>query len=721
MKREEKKVIIDLQRKGLLIMQEDVKKPPRCASSISGGIVPDSQIIKVMTPAEINEFYDKGNRYYWGDGVEADLRKAILYIKKAAGLGHVEAMYDMGLFYMNGTIVSKNKRWCLEWLSKAAMHGSTRALVVLGSVYEKGELVERDLEKVVEYYGNAVEAEDYLAMLLLAPYYEEGTVVEQNVERALELYEQAYDYFLDAAGDGDAEAQFRMGNIHHFGIPLLDIVTDDKVAAEWYELAAKQGYEGAQINLSQLYALGSGVEQSYAKAAYWMQKAAERQNALALGNLANAYVLGRGVEQDYAKAAALYAKAANMNFPNAQVELGKLYEKGLGVEQNAVQALLWYSRAADNGARDAYCRLGDCYRRGFGVECDVVRALEYYERGAKEEDLEAQIRLAQAFIEGWGTDVDCRKAIKILSKLCSEEQRYRDELVTEVSYETEQGWLFVENPLDPIRLKYYARAYYMLALLYYSGGGIEKNNSEAIRLLRMAEKFGFEPEEEHEETTAQLLKKIVKNASHEEIRDSVDCSVEVRECRTTGEEKFDVFLHHADGTDTKVEFRGRNKFVYLLLLMIAYKGNTVSGLTSRHFYLIHDVLAELADTMCVDVFYFGRWVDEFVYIEKEESKSQRKGDVAIFSYDSSKYSNAISSANRSVKEVCRNELECKLFSIVSTRGRNSISHISIDSSQVVLPDALLGFVDMLPTTEEIASCVPLRTKEMVTREKLMKE
>ena len=47
-------------------------------------------------------------------------------------------------------------------------------------------------------------------------------------------------------------------------------------AVEWYLKAAEQGLAMAQYNLGEMYALGDGVEQSNEKAREWLQKAADQ-------------------------------------------------------------------------------------------------------------------------------------------------------------------------------------------------------------------------------------------------------------------------------------------------------------------------------------------------------------------------------------------------------------------------------------------------------------
>ena len=49
-------------------------------------------------------------------------------------------------------------------------------------------------------------------------------------------------------------------------------------AVKWYRKAAEQGNAYAQFNLGNAYYNGNGVEQDYAEAVKWYQKAAEQEN-----------------------------------------------------------------------------------------------------------------------------------------------------------------------------------------------------------------------------------------------------------------------------------------------------------------------------------------------------------------------------------------------------------------------------------------------------------
>ena len=65
----------------------------------------------------------------------------------------------------------------------------------------------------------------------------------------------------------------------------LVLPRDYRDAFKWYELAANQGYPGAQTNLGMMFARGRGVEASRKTAIEWFQRAAKQGDNVAKRNL----------------------------------------------------------------------------------------------------------------------------------------------------------------------------------------------------------------------------------------------------------------------------------------------------------------------------------------------------------------------------------------------------------------------------------------------------
>jgi predicted nucleic acid-binding Zn-ribbon protein len=88
-------------------------------------------------------------------------------------------------------------------------------------------------------------------------------------------YATALKTWQPKASEGDAEAQFYVGEIYEKG---LGILPDYDLAAVWYRKAANQGYSAAMVNLGYLYEKGFGVPQNSIAALNWYRKAAGLEN-----------------------------------------------------------------------------------------------------------------------------------------------------------------------------------------------------------------------------------------------------------------------------------------------------------------------------------------------------------------------------------------------------------------------------------------------------------
>ena len=100
------------------------------------------------------------------------------------------------------------------------------------------------------------------------------------------------------------------------------MIQNDKEAAKWFALAAKQGLAEAQYHYGLILLQGRGVVQDYKAAFSWIEKPAQRG----------------------------YAKA--------QYSLGELYRYGTGTAVDKARAYLWFNLAAAQGV-DAAAKARD--------------------------------------------------------------------------------------------------------------------------------------------------------------------------------------------------------------------------------------------------------------------------------------------------------------------------------------------------------------------------
>ena len=97
-------------------------------------------------------------------------------------------------------------------------------------------------------------------------------------------YETALRTWLPLAEDGDAQAQFYVGQIYEKG---LGRAPDANKAASWYLRAGEAGYAPAQTALAMLYESGATGSADPVKALQWYRRAAGLRGTVALGGNAS--------------------------------------------------------------------------------------------------------------------------------------------------------------------------------------------------------------------------------------------------------------------------------------------------------------------------------------------------------------------------------------------------------------------------------------------------
>ena len=122
--------------------------------------------------------------------------------------------------------------------------------------------IEKDInpQDVFEAAENGISDAQYILGLM---YYRE------------KLYQQAAEWYLKAAVQGNVQAQFNLANKYYEG---KGVEQNFKEAFKWYKKAAEQGHSQAQFNLGCMYGRGEGVKKDYSEANKWIYKAALQGN-----------------------------------------------------------------------------------------------------------------------------------------------------------------------------------------------------------------------------------------------------------------------------------------------------------------------------------------------------------------------------------------------------------------------------------------------------------
>jgi hypothetical protein len=219
--------------------------------------------------------------------------------------------------------------------------------------------------------------------------------------------QQAVAWYRKAAEQGNAMAQFNLGNMYANG---QGVPKDDQQAVAWFRKAAEQGNDRAQFSLGLMYDNGQGVPKDEQQAAAWHRKAAEQGNDRAQVNLGLMYANGQGVPKDEQQAVAWFRKAAEQGNAMAQFNLGLMYDNGQGAPKDEQQAAAWYRKAAEQGQADALFNLGAMYANGQGVPKDEQQAVAWYRKAAEQGHAGAQFNLGGMYYKGQGVPKDEQSA-----------------------------------------------------------------------------------------------------------------------------------------------------------------------------------------------------------------------------------------------------------------------------------------------------------------------
>ena len=250
------------------------------------------------------------------------------------------------------------------------------------------------ISKIISYIVEDVNCDYRLVVDMI------DIVLEKATEQYdFEHYPSAFELFSLSANQGNATAQYYLGECYYYGHGVNE---DRTKAVKWYTKAAEQGNACAQYNIASCYENGNGVNVDLDKALEWYNKAAESGDAYVQNHLGCCYEFGEFafpvqlVEANPTKAVEWYTKAAEQGYALAQYNLGRCCEFGIGIEKNHVSAVSWYTKAAEQGHEVAQLHLGICYEQGIGVIKDLAKAEEWYTKASKYASttaIEAQNRL----------------------------------------------------------------------------------------------------------------------------------------------------------------------------------------------------------------------------------------------------------------------------------------------------------------------------------------
>lgn len=231
------------------------------------------------------------------------ISEALVWTRKAADKGLVQAQTDLGALYMyGGKGVDVNATEAFNWFSKAAEQGSVAASCFIGDLLYRGA---------------------------------EG--LPQDKVAAMKNW-------LEAAEKGLPEAQYRVGR------EFMRAADSAKAGRVWLEKAADSGFAKAALDLGFIHARGvSGAAADMGKAAFWYEKAANLGNPKALYICSLMMESGEDMPKDSSRAMSLLKMSAGQDYlPAVKSLVAHLNARAAsGDTQAQSDAAAWAKRYAE--------------------------------------------------------------------------------------------------------------------------------------------------------------------------------------------------------------------------------------------------------------------------------------------------------------------------------------------------------------------------------------
>ena len=135
-----------------------------------------------------------------------------------------------------------------------------------------------------------------------------------------------------------------------------EVSSQEKQAAIFYKLAAKQGDADAEFNLGCCYRKGKGIKRNEEKAFKYLQRAADKGHKdaeVSLNLMVDTLLEGKRAKKDQRKQIELLTFLTNKGNTEAQCKLAGFYAYGEFVEQDLAKAASLFKRAAEQGHPNA--------------------------------------------------------------------------------------------------------------------------------------------------------------------------------------------------------------------------------------------------------------------------------------------------------------------------------------------------------------------------------
>lgn len=275
------------------------------------------------------------------------------------------SQFYMGKLRLYGYGLLKNTPLALQYFTEAASRGYLPAEQLMARYML---IAKNDPAQALVWFKKAASQGDNSARMYCAAAYLFGFGVPKNPDMARH-------YYIDAARDGDALAQFTLG---HYFLDSKD-KNSKKLGLIWLSKSAEKGHPAAQNKLGEIQAAGQLLPQNLDEAKALFTQAAQKgfvQAMINLGQIAQS-------KGDYTLAQDWFMKANNHPNPQAALALSRLFLTPNTPLYNPTEGYNWAVKAAENEkepSSEAMLELARLYEQGIGVAVNPTVAQQWKDK-----------------------------------------------------------------------------------------------------------------------------------------------------------------------------------------------------------------------------------------------------------------------------------------------------------------------------------------------------
>lgn len=271
--------------------------------------------------------YYLGRIYLYGYGQLKNTQLALRYFTQSAEKGYLPAMQILARYAL---IHDKNPEQALVWFKKAAAAGDVDAQMYMAAAYLYGIGVKKSADMATRYYIDAAKNGNGVAQYTLAQNFINS---KHAANKKLGML-----WLNKAVANNNPQAQMLAGEMYLEGKGYEK--NPDKGMALLTQ-AAEQGYAPAMVRLGKLDLASNEKDKAFT----WFDKAGASKNPAAYLELASLYFDTKSSIHDPKMGFMWTLKAAQNGSQTAKRQLAELYQKGMGVDADTNLAKQWLDLA----------------------------------------------------------------------------------------------------------------------------------------------------------------------------------------------------------------------------------------------------------------------------------------------------------------------------------------------------------------------------------------